>query len=265
MLARVALLVVAHAALWLGLNRSLPWPERLAAYGAALRGALDPGVWAGVGSAALLTGTYLLLGLGVAWALVGALRRVPLPTLWVLESVPPFGLLLAALALGLTVTTTRGWTFPLTPWAPLMLTLFTLALAFPAAARAATQGRGAFRDAWAAPHTRAARAMGLPEARLAGRAWAVARPVAARSLTGDTLNVTLSLTVLEGLLQFPGVGNTVYAAAQAALSGAPATDSVDGAALGAALAVLLGLGGVAGGAQQAVASRLDPRPAPEPT
>ncbi|GGL12367.1 hypothetical protein [Deinococcus radiotolerans] len=259
--ARLALLVAVHAALWLGLNRALPWPERLTAYGAALRGALEPGVWTDVAPAALLTGTYLLLGTLLAWALVGGLRRVPLPTLWVLEALPPFGLLIGALALGLTVTTARGWSLPLTPWAPLMLALFALTLALPAAARAATQGCGAFRDAWQAPYTRAARAMGVLEARLAGRAWAVARPVAARSLTGDTLNIVLSLTVLEGLLQFPGVGTAVYGAVQATLSGT--SSLLDGSALAAALAALLALGGVVGAAQQTVASRLDPRPAPD--
>lgn len=251
--------MAAHAALWLGLNRALPWPERFAAYGAALRGALEPSVWVDVGPAALLTGAYLLLGLGLAWGLVGPLRRVPLAALWVLESLPPFLLLIAGLALGLAVTVARGWTFPLTPWAPLMLALFTLSLALPTAARAATQGHGAYRDAWAAPYTVAARAMGLPEGRLRERAWAVAWPVAARSLTGDTLNVTLSLTVLEGLLQFPGVGNTVYGAVQVALGGTPAPATPDGPGLAVALAVLLVLGHAAAAGQGRGTVRLEPR------
>ncbi|MFC3832493.1 MULTISPECIES: hypothetical protein [Deinococcus] len=259
---RLGLLALAHAALWLGLNRSLPWPERLAAYGAALWAAATPDTWATVAPEVVLTGTYLLLGTLLAWGLVGVLRRVRPGALWVLETVPPFLLLVAALALGLAVTVPRGWTFPLTPWAPLMLLLFACALAVPVAARATVQGLGAFRDAWGAPFTRVGRAMGLPEARLSARAWAVGRPVAARTLAGEALNVVVSLAVLEGLLQFPGVGNAVYQAVQATLGGTAAGPTDEGA-LALALAALIALGGVAGTVLRHAGHRLDPRPPPE--
>lgn len=259
---RLGLLALAHAALWLGLNRSLPWPERLAAYGAALWAAATPDTWVTVAPEVVLTGTYLLLGTLLAWGLVGVLRRVRPGALWVLETVPPFLLLVAALALGLAVTVPRGWTFPLTPWAPLMLLLFACALAVPVAARATVQGLGAFRDAWGAPFTRVGRAMGLPEARLSARAWAVGRPVAARTLAGEALNVVVSLAVLEGLLQFPGVGNAVYQAVQATLGGTAAGPTDEGA-LALALAALIALGGVAGTVLRHAGHRLDPRPPPE--
>ncbi|WP_412028077.1 hypothetical protein [Deinococcus yunweiensis] len=257
---RLGLLALAHAALWLGLNRSLPWPERLGAYGAAVRSAATPDTWATVLPEIVLTGTYVLLGTLLSWALVGVLRRMRPGSLWVLETVPPFLLLVLMLALGLAVTVPRGWTFPLSPWAPLMLFVFAGSLAVPVAARAALQGLGAFRDAWAAPYTRAARAMGLPEARLSARAWAVARPVAVHTLAGESLNVVFSLTVLEGLLQFPGVGNTVYQAVQATLGGPVAAGSTDEGALVIALAALIALGAVAGGVQRRAAHHLDARP-----
>ena len=259
-LGRLGLLALAHAVLWLGLNRSLPWPERLAAYGAALWAAATPETWATASPEVVLTGTYVLLGTLLAWGLVGVLRRVRPGTLWVLENLPPFLLLVLALAIGLAVTVPRGWTFPLTPWAPLMLLLFACSLAVPVAARATVQGLGAFRDAWGAPFTRVGRAMGLPEARLSARAWAVARPVAVHTLAGESLNVVFSLTVLEGLLQFPGVGNTVYQAVQATLGGPVAAGSTDEGALVIALAALIALGAVAGGVQRRAAHHLDARP-----
>ncbi len=260
-------LLALHLVLMLGLGRRLPWPERLASYPAALAGLLDPEVLARVLPPAGLTGTYLVGGLGLAWVLAALLSRAPRPLLWLLEGLPPYLLLVGGVGAGLALTLTRGWDFPLQPWSPVMLGLIVSALALPPAARSALVTRQVWEEALNADHTRVARATGLPERVVRRRAARLALPERAAGLAGDALGLTLSLAIIEGLLQFPGVGNEAYLAWQGALavaaaSGADATAQV--AALRAAvtstsLLLLLGLGLLAAGALRALARRLDPR------
>ncbi|MBZ9713193.1 ABC transporter permease subunit [Deinococcus multiflagellatus] len=252
-----------HAALVVGTPRHLPLPERVLAYPGVLASVFAPEILGPVAEAALQSAAYLLGGVALAWGLAGVLRRAPLGLLWVLDTVPPFLLLLLGVALGLAVTLRQGWTFPLTPWSPLMLALMVGSLALPMAARAAGQGRAAYHEALAADHSRAARAMGLPEAQVQRRAAALARPVQAASLGADALGLALSLALLEGLLHFPGVGDTVYLAVQGQFS---ETGQLEGERLtlfAGALLALLVLAALAHLGLRWAAARLDPRPLAE--
>nr|WP_184131975.1 ABC transporter permease subunit [Deinococcus humi] len=248
-----------HAVLLLGLQRQLPLQQRLADYPAQLLSILRPEVLGQTLPLALLSGTYLLGGLALAWGLATLLGRVARPALWVLEGLPPFLLLVAGVGAGLAVTVPRGLNFPLTPWSPLMLALIMTALALPAAARAALLTRQATGEALAAEHSRVARAMGLPERAVLRRATRVALPERATGLAGDVLGLALSLAVIEGLLQFPGVGNEVYVALQGTFAGAQG-GTVRVQTLSAALAALLALSLVYGWIGRTLAARLDPRP-----
>ncbi|MVN85379.1 ABC transporter permease subunit [Deinococcus sp. HMF7620] len=249
-----------HAVLVIGVQRHLPLPERLLTYPATLMAGLSPEVLPAVAEAALLSGTYLLGGLALAWVLAAGLRRAPLGLLWLLETVPPFLLLLLGVALGLAVTLWRGWDFPLTPWSPLMLTFIVASLAWPVAARAAVQTRAAYLEALAADHSRTARAMGLPEGQIQRRALGVARPVQATTLAGDALGLTLSLTILEGLLHFPGLGDTVSLAVQGQFSESGQLEGDRLMVFSSSLLALLMLGGLGHVILRGVAARLDPRP-----
>lgn len=134
---RVLGLLGLHLVLLLGLQRSLPLPERLARYPAALFGPARPDVLREVLTQAALSASYLGLALLLARGLAGGLRRWARPVLWVLEGTPQFLLLVLGVWGGLSLALAQGADFALAPWSPLMLTLFTAALALPAAARAA--------------------------------------------------------------------------------------------------------------------------------
>lgn len=258
-LGAAASFLLLHAALLLGTQRQVPMPRRVAGYPAQLLGIFDPAVLGQVLPLALLSATYLLGGLTLAWALAALLGRVARPALWVLEGLPPFLLLVAGVGAGLAVTVPRGLNFPLTAWAPLMLALIVTALALPAAARAALATQGAAEAALAAEHSRVARAMGLGERAVQRRAARVALPERAAGLAGDALGLALSLAVIEGLLQFPGVGNEVYVALQGSFAAAGG-QAFRTQLLPAALAALLGLALLAAWAGRMLAARLDPRP-----
>lgn len=256
-----------HLLLLMGMERKVPLAQRLASYPAQLLGIGRPEVLAQVGPPFLLTGAYLLGGLLLAWLLVGILSRWARPVLWIIEGLPSFLLLALGVWGGVTFTVWRGLDFPLTPWAPLMLTLFVAALALPAAARVALATAQVRGEALRADYSRTARAMGLSEREVQGRAARVALPERAAGLGGDTLALALALVVMEGLLQFPGLGNSVYVALQASLSGVG--DVVAGASAGevqplqvlsAALLLWLGLGFSAAALLHGLAGRLDPRP-----
>lgn len=255
----LASFLLLHAALLVGLQRQIPVPARLAAYPAQLLGILRPDVLVQTLPLALLSGTYLLGGLALAWVLAALLGRVARPALWVLEGLPPFLLLVAGVGAGLAVTVPRGWDFPLTAWSPVMLALIVTALALPTAARAALATQHATGEALSADHSRVARAMGLPERAVQRRAARVALPERAAGLAGDALGLALSLAVIEGLLQFPGVGNEVYVALQGTFAGADG-QPFGAQSLSASLAALLGLALLFAGIGRALAARLDPRP-----
>ncbi|MFK7602720.1 hypothetical protein ACI3L1_10960 [Deinococcus sp. SM5_A1] len=255
----LASFLLLHAALLLGMQRQIPMPQRMAAYPAQLLGIFKPDVLATVLPLALLSGTYLLGGLGLAWVLAALLARVARPALWVLEGLPPFLLLVAGVGAGLAVTVPRGWDFPLTEWSPPMLALIVTALALPAAARAALATQHATGEALAADHSRVARAMGLSERAVLRRAARVALPERAAGLAGDVLGLALSLAVIEGVLQFPGVGNEVYVALQGTFAGADG-QPFQAQSLSASLAALLGLALLFAWGGRALAARLDPRP-----
>ncbi|WP_135227817.1 ABC transporter permease subunit [Deinococcus fonticola] len=254
-----------HFVLLMGLERKVALPERVASYPAQLLGLLRPEVFTQVGPQALLTGAYLLGGLGLAWLLVTLLSRWARPLLWFMEGIPPFLLLALGVWAGVTFTVARGLDFPLTPWSPVMLGLYTASLALPVAARVALATGQVRREALGADYTRTARAMGLPEARIQAQARRVALPERAAGLGGDALGLALALVIMEGLLQFPGLGNSVSLALQGALSGAgdtvsSAADPLAQQTLAAALLLWLLLGVLATLFYQGLAARLDPRP-----
>ncbi|WP_192930875.1 ABC transporter permease subunit [Deinococcus sp. AJ005] len=255
----LASFLLLHAALLLGMQRQIPLPQRMAEYPAQLLGIFRPDVLATVLPLALLSGTYLLGGLLLAWVLAALLGRFARPVLWVLEGLPPFLLLVAGVGAGLAVTLPRGWDFPLTAWSPLMLTLIVASLALPAATRAALATQHATGEALAADHSRVARAMGLSERAVLRRAARVALPGRAAGLAGDVLGLALSLAVIEGLLQFPGVGNEVYVALQGTFAGADG-QPFQAQTLSASLAALLGLALLFAAVGRALAAHLDPRP-----
>lgn len=255
-------LLLLHAALFLGLERQVPLPERLAAYPAQLLGLLRPEILNVLWPQALLTGTYLLGSLVLAWALVTLFSRWVRPLLWFMEGIPPFLILVLGVWASVSYTFPRGLDFPLTPWSPVMLALFMTALALPIAARVALATGQVRHEALAADYTRTARAMGFPESRVQGQARRVALPERAASLAGDTLTLALALVVMEGILQFPGLGNTLYLALEGALSGTGMTrrDLLAQQTLAAALLLWLLLGFLTMLFLRWVALRLDPRP-----
>lgn len=260
-----------HAALLLGTQRKVPLPERLLAYPAELAGALRWEVLREVLPQVALSGVYLLGGLLLAWGLVGGLARWKRPVLWVLEGVPSFLLLILCVWLALSFTVWRGLDFPLAPWSPVMLALFMAALALPVAARLALLSQQAYQGAMRADHSRTARSMGLPERLVRRRAARLTLAERAAGLGGDVLGVALALVILEGLLQFPGVGNSIYVALQAALSGVsapgtgaegtPETEWLRRQVLSSAVLLWLLLGAAASWGLGVQAARFDPRPA----
>lgn len=259
--------LVLHFVLLMGLERKVPLAERVASYPAQWLGLVRPEVFTLVGPQVLLTGAYLLGGLLLAWFMVPWLSRWGRPVLWFMEGIPPFLLLALGVWAGVTYTVSRGVDFPLTPWSPVMLGLYTASLALPLAARVALATGQVRREALEADFTRTARAMGLPEKQVRVQAGRVALPERAAGLGGDALALALALVVMEGILLFPGVGNSVYLALQGALSGtgdavARSTpgDLLPQQTLSAALLAWLMLGSLATFFFQWLASRLDPRP-----
>lgn len=256
-----------HFVLLMGLERKVALPERVASYPAQLLGLLRPEVFTQVGPQVLLTGAYLLGGLLLAWFLVVGLARWGRAALWFMEGIPPFLLLVLGVWAGVTYTVSRGLDFPLTPWAPVMLGLYTASLALPVAARVALATGQVRREALDADYTRTARAMGLPEKTVQVQARRVALPERAAGLGGDALALALALVIMEGILQFPGLGNSVYIALQGALSGtgdavarAGTDDLLPQQTLSAALLLWLLLGSLATLFLQWLAAQLDPRP-----
>lgn len=262
----LAQLLLLHFVLLMGLERKIPLTERLTSYPAQLLGLLRPEVFTLVWSQVLLTGAYLLGGLLLAWVLVRWVSRWARPVLWFMEGIPPFLLLALGVWAGVTFTVSRSLDFPLTPWSPVMLGLYTAALALPVAARVALATGQVQREALNADYTRTARAMGLPEKQVQVQARRVALPERAAGLGGDALTLALALVVMEGILQFPGVGNSVYIALQGALSGtgdavaAVPGDLLPQQTLSAVLLLWLLLGLLATLFFQWLAARLDPRP-----
>lgn len=178
-------------------------------------------------------------------------------------------ILLLIIWAGLAFTLARGLDFPLQPWQPLMLAFIVLSLAVPAAARAALHTRQAQTQALKADFTRTARAMGLPEKRVVARAARVALPQRATGLAAETLSLAISLILIEGLLQFPGLGNEVYLALVAVMRDVP-PDAAMSVAWGERLLplqimsvsafLLLSLALLSAVLFRVVAARLDPRP-----
>ncbi|WP_103127751.1 hypothetical protein [Deinococcus aerius] len=261
-------LLALHFVLMLGLERRVPWGERLASYPAALSGLFNPEVLGQTLPLAGLTAAYLAGGLALAWILAALLSRAPRPLLWLLESLPPYLLLVGGVGAALALTLARGWNFPLEAWSPVMLALIAASLALPLAARSALLTRQVREEALAAEHTRVARAMGLAERTVQRRAARLALPERAAGLAGDALGLTLSLAIIEGLLQFPGVGNEAYLAWQGTFAPtiapgaeAPVADAAFRLQItSASLLLLLGLGLLAAAGLHALARRLDPRP-----
>ncbi|SEJ48212.1 oligopeptide transport system permease protein [Deinococcus reticulitermitis] len=259
-----------HFIVLLGVQRTVPLPERLARYPSVLLGLGRPEVFREVLTQAALSASYLGLALLLAWGLAGALRRLVRPALWVLEGTPQFLLLVLGIWGGLSLTLARGADFPLTPWSPLMLGLFTVALTLPVAARASLATEEARRQALAADHTRTARAMGLSERAVERRALRVSLAERAGTLSGEVFGLGLALVVMEGLLQFPGLGNTLYVALQGAFAvrppgAVPLVPPTGGAAfelqaLSGALLLWLLLGAWGSALFVRLALRLDPRP-----
>lgn len=82
-------LLLMHFLLIVGLYRQLPLPERLALYPQLLAGFGHGVVLKWVGPELLLTGTYLLGGLVLAWGLSFLFQRLSLGVLWLAESFTP--------------------------------------------------------------------------------------------------------------------------------------------------------------------------------
>lgn len=256
-----------HTLLIFGLLRELPLPARLSLWPQLWAGLGRREVWALLLPEVLLSSCYLLAGLLLAWALAGLLERAPEGLGWLTEGATPYLWLVLLIWAGLSWTLARDLNFPLRAWHPLMLGLIALSLALPLAGRASLVVRSTRRTALEADYTRTARAMGLPEAQVRAQAGRVALPERARSLSGDALGVGLSLVIIEGLLQFGGLGNEVYTALQGSLSEGGVNFSVSWGdptlpwqLLSGALLALLILSALAAAALRALAGRLDPRP-----
>lgn len=259
----LAWLLGVHCLLYLGLGRQYGVWERLSDYPAHFVRMWSTGALGDLLEPSLLTLLYLCLSIVATWVLMLALRRTDPRVLQFLSSLPAFITVLFAVFITFQIGRNLDlgvWLDQLHPW---VLVVFTLALALPVASRAALLMQGRTAEFVAARFSDAARAQGMTESRVRARAWRVALPEAAGLLAAEALGLAASLMLLEGVLQFPGLGKAAFSAFEAASGGVGGyTDSEIHEAIArssAPLLLLLLLAGAYQGIALWVVSRLDPR------
>jgi oligopeptide transport system permease protein len=207
------------------------------------------------------TGVYFTLAALLAWPAILLLRRLPTGVRWLFGSLPGFFLLTLAIFVIFWLAAVFRFFTPLEPNQPWIIAVLTLALLLPPAARVAHYLELRRLEYAQADFTRTARSIGLSEARVQAKAARVALPEGVSLLAGEAFGLAVAVMLLEGLLQFPGLGLAVYniLASGGAVEGLnlgvqmPATQASGG------LLLLLLMAGIYAVLVEWLARRLDPR------
>lgn len=207
------------------------------------------------------TGVYFTLAALLAWPAILLLQRAPAGVRWLLGSLPGFFLLTLAIFVIFWLAAIFRFFTPLEPGQPWVIAVLTLALLLPPAARVAQYLELRRQEYAGADFTRTARAIGLSEPKVRAKAARVALPEGVSLLAGEAFGLAVAVMLLEGLLQFPGLGLSVYniLASGGAVEGLnlgvqmPATQASGG------LLLLLLMAGAYAVGVEALARRLDPR------
>jgi oligopeptide transport system permease protein len=221
-------------------------------------GALEP-FWGGL----LSTGLYFGMAALLLWPGFYLLRRLPAGILWAMGGLPAFLtlVLLVMLVFGLS-NLFLFWT-PVEPGQPWMVGVMTLALMLPSAARVAYYLRLRQEELIRSDFARTHRSIGLSERRVRAKVNRVALPEAVSLMAGEAFGLAVAVMLLEGLMQFPGVGLAVYNALSSALGSNEGLNLgvAEGGAVSASpgLFLLLLLAGVYALLLEALTRRLDPR------
>ena len=168
-------------------------------------GGLAP-FWAGLPK----TGVYFLLAALLAWPLILLLRRVPTGVRWFLSSLPSFFLLSLLIFVIFYLAFVFRFFTPIEPNQPWLIAVLTVSLLLPPAARVAQYLELRRKEYVNADFSRTARSIGLPERRVQAKAARVALPEGVRLLAGEAFGIAVTVMLLEGLMQFPGLGLSVY-------------------------------------------------------
>jgi oligopeptide transport system permease protein len=259
----LAWLLVVHFLFYLGVGREVGALERLRDYPSHFERMWSTGALPDLLEPSKLTLLYLGSSFVVTWGLLIALRHVRGSVLQFLSSVPAF--LSVLFAVFVTFQLARGldlgqWLDPTHPW---MLVVFTLALALPVAARGASLLGQRSAELERARFSDVARAQGMDEHRVRFRAYRAALPEGAARLAGEALGLAASLMLIEGVLQFPGLGKAAFSAFEASSLGAvgysefEVRDAI--ARSSAPMLLLLLVAGAYQGVASFIAAKLDPR------
>jgi oligopeptide transport system permease protein len=259
----LAWLLGVHLLFYLGVGREFGLLERLRDYVPHFGRMWSTGALSDLLEPLKLTLLYLSLSFAATWALLLVLRDVRRSILQLLSSVPAF--LSVLFAVFVTFQLARGidlgqWLDPTHPW---MLVVFTLALAVPVAARGALLLGQRSAELERARFSDVARAQGMDERRVRQRAYRVALPEGAARLATEALGLAASLMLIEGVLQFPGLGKAAFAAFETSSLGAvgysefEVRDAI--ARSSAPMLLLLLVAGAYQGVAMQIAVRLDPR------
>lgn len=220
-------------------------------------GGLSP-FWGGLST----TGVYFALAALLAWPVVQLLRRVPAGFRWLLSSVPAFFLLTLLIFLVFYLAYLFRFFTPIEPNQPWVIAVLTLSLLLPPAARVAHYLELRTAEYAKADFTRTARSIGLSEAKIRAKTSRVALPEGISLLAGEAFGIAVAVMLLEGLLQFPGLGLSVYnilaSAGNTEGLNLGVVESATTTASGGLLLLLL-IAGVYASLVEGLARRLDPR------
>ena len=156
------------------------------------------------------TAIYFGLAVLLLWPAAWWLRQLPQGLLWVLGALPAFLLLVLAVYLIFWLAVLGGFFTPVEPNAPWLVATLTLSLMLPPAARIAHYLRLRRPELIRSDFARTARAIGLSETQVKQRVDRVALPEGLGLVAGEAFGVAVAVMLLEGLMQFPGLGLAVY-------------------------------------------------------
>lgn len=252
-----------HFLCYMGLGRLEPLSQRLGQYPTHFLEIYNSGVFLEMLQPLGLTIWYLVLATVLAWILLLLLRQLPVFVLEFLGSIPAF----ITVFIGVFITILIGQVWDLGLWLdgnhPWMQFVLAVGLALPISSRAANILKLRSAEYQQALFSQVARGMGIPEARVRFKAFRAALPEGALALSGEALGVVASLMLIEGSLQFPGIGKAAFIAFQGISGGIGGTTPEDvQAAVARASASLLLLFLVAGlyaGLLHLLVQRLEPR------
>lgn len=156
------------------------------------------------------TALYFALATLLLWPMAWLLRRVPQTLLWTLGAMPAFLLLVLAVYLIFWLAVLGGFFTPVEPNAPWLVATLTLSLMLPPAARVAHYLRLRQPELIRSDFARTGRAIGLSEVQVRHRVDRVALPEGLSLMAGEAFGIAVAVMLLEGLMQFPGLGLAVY-------------------------------------------------------